>query len=88
MSYMNEREFAAQVAQDLGWTLISKGLVKNIIGSDERMGCTAEDLIRLLKEHDDYGNRRPEDILEECLLRIEGSFVLMTLGYQIYKEDK
>lgn len=87
MPHMPMRDFVLKVAQSLDWVIMPRGVTKKICGSNENMGCVVEDLIRLLQEHEDYGKRSHESIIKDCLLLIEGSFVLMSLGYQIYKEN-
>lgn len=76
------------VAEKLGWKVAPEGLIKKIIGSDEMMGCTLNDLVRLVNEHENFGKVVFDSVVEECLLRVEGSFVLMSLGYQLYEEGK
>jgi len=78
------------VAKTKGWKLTPTGLVKQIADDSELYGFLLSDLREMVLERMPETTEDAMDIIETTLDNIEGNFVLMSMGYEVYdlKEDE
>lgn len=94
MPYVNVEELIVKAAISRGWKQSGQNLVKRmrLDRVEEMMGMPVADVSKLMKEElesqesVDVGSLT--DLALAILDKIEGSFVLMSMGYKIYEEDK
>lgn len=90
MPYVNMKKLVAEVAKARGWDVVPKGITKRIDDQDSGMFginmTEVEQVVQDLKVGDSLDELR--DVVGLALDRIGGSFVLLSMGHEIYEEDE
>jgi len=89
MPYVNMKKLITEVAKSRGWAMVPEGITKKI--DDRGAGMFGismkgvESVVSELKVGDSLDELKGG--IAEALDRMEGSFVLLSMGYEIYEED-
>lgn len=90
MPYVDMKKLVTEVAKARGWNVVSKGITKRIDDQDSGLFginmTDVEQVVQDLKVGDSLDELR--DAVGLALDRMEGTFVLLSMGYQVYEEDE
>jgi len=90
MPYVNMKKLVTEVARKRGWYVVPKGITKRIDDCDSGLfGISmtdVEQVVQDLKVGDSLDDLK--DAVGLALDRMEGTFVLLSMGYQVYEEDE